>query len=390
MERYTPDTVIGTDEVLDVLSELVRIPSVNPALDEDGTGEARVADLAANWFRQRGIEASIEEPLPGRPNVVARVGDGNGPTLVLCGHLDTVSARGMTIHPFEPRVDGRRLFGRGSYDMKGGVAAIMAAAAALAGDEPPGTVIAALVSDEEFRSVGASDFVRRHRADGCILTEPSELDLVLAHKGFGWFEIETSGQAAHGSRWDLGESAVGKMGPIIAALEEFDRNVLRTRAHSLTGPASLHCAMIEGGDGWSTYAPRCMLRVERRTIPGEDFDDVEDEIRGLVDRVDPTASIRTVFARPPSSCSRDEAIARCVRASAESVLGQAPREIGVAYWMDAALFAEAGIPAVNIGPSGEGAHAAEEWVDVDSVAACAEILVRSARAFMETRTSSAH
>jgi len=170
----------------------------------------------------------------------------------------------MTIPPFEPRTEDGRIYGRGSYDMKGGVAAILAAAHSLRLRPARGTVLLALVADEEYASLGAADFVERHSADAAILTEASEGQLIIAHKGFVWVSVRTRGRAAHGSRWDLGVSAIGRMGRIIAALETFDRDVLRRREHPLVGPASQHCALVEGGVGLTTYAPECTLRVERR------------------------------------------------------------------------------------------------------------------------------
>src|SRR2546425_167423 len=196
---------LARDAVLDVVQRLVRVPSVNPSLAPDeANGEAAVALAACQWLNARGVRAWLEEAAPGRPNVVAELGGQSAPTLVLCAHLDTVGTAGMTIPPFEPRVEGEKIYGRGSYDMKGSAAAIMAAAAALAGGDMPGRLMVALVADEEYASVGAMNFVSRHRADACIVTEPSEGQLILGHKGFVWVELMTTGRAAHGSRWDLG------------------------------------------------------------------------------------------------------------------------------------------------------------------------------------------
>jgi acetylornithine deacetylase len=368
---------------VDTLALLVGTPSVNPALSADATaGEARVATVIIDWCARHGIDAWLEEVAPGRPNVIARVGTGAAPVLVLCGHTDTVSAAGMRVPPFEPRVADGRLYGRGSYDMKGGVAAVLCALAELAADPPAGTVLGALVVDEEFASAGAFDFAARHRADACILTEPSEERLVVAHKGFVWLEVETRGVAAHGSRWELGRSAVADMGRVIVALSAHDRDVLRRRTHPLTGPASVHCSMISGGEGWSTYAAHCTLRVERRTIPGESADDVVAEIRQLIhDSGIADARVEVVLQRAPLEVDAAARVTRCVRAAAEHVLGHEPETCGVAYWMDAAVFAAAGMPTVNYGPAGAGAHAAEEWVDIASVERTADVLVRAARAF---------
>ncbi|HEX7091513.1 MAG TPA: M20/M25/M40 family metallo-hydrolase [Longimicrobiales bacterium] len=373
---------LSRNAVLEVLRDLVRIPSVNPTLAPgEGTGEQEVARFAVEWLGARGVRAWLEEADRGRPNAVAEVGGGDGPVLVLCAHLDTVGTAGMEIAPFEPRVEGNRLYGRGSYDMKGGAAAIMAALAALAAADLRGRIMAALVCDEEYASIGASDFVRRHRADACIVTEPSEGRLILAHKGFVWLELVTRGVAAHGSRWDLGVSAIGRMGRIIAALEELDRTELRRRTHPLVGPASLHCALIEGGTGLSTYAAECRLKVERRTLPGEAPAQVVREVEEAVRRAGEEGEIAVLMERAPLECGRDAAIARCVRDAAKAVTGVEPEEAGVAYWMDAAVFAAAGVPTVNYGAAGAGAHAAVEWVDVDSVVTCARVLTEAAKRF---------
>lgn len=378
-----PD-VLSVAVVLDLLQELIRIPSVNPTLvPDEGRGEAAVAAFARDWLAQHGIRAWLEEAAPGRPNAVAEVGDGDGPTLVFCAHLDTVGTAGMTIPPFDPRYEQGRVYGRGSYDMKGSAAAVMAAAAALARTGLRGRVLVALVADEEYASVGAADFVQRHTADACILTEPSEGKLILGHKGFVWAELVTSGRAAHGSRWDLGVSAIGKMGRIIVALEQFDREVLRKRVHPLVGPASMHCALIQGGTGLSTYAPECRLKVERRTLPGEAPDQVVRELEEVVRQAGEATEVRCLFDRSPLLCDREAPVARCLREAVSAVTGRPPAEAGVAYWMDAAIFAAAGIPTVNYGAAGAGAHEAVEWVDLDSVVTCAQILAEAARRFCD-------
>jgi acetylornithine deacetylase len=375
---------LSKDAVLEVLQGLIRTPSVNPTLapGEPG-GEAAIAAYACGWLSARGVRAWQEEVAPGRPNAVAEVGDGNGPTLVLCAHLDTVATTGMTIPPFDPRVEGNRVYGRGSYDMKGGAAACMAAAAALADEPLGGKVMLALVCDEEYASIGASDFVRRHPADACILTEPSSgpLELVLAHKGFVWLEVTTRGKAAHGSRWDLGVSAIGCMGRIIAALEEYDKRELRARVHPLVGPASMHCALVSGGTGLSTYAETCTLGVERRTIPGETPEQAVRDIERVIRAAGETAEVRLTLERRPLECDPSSAIANAVRDAATSIAGRTPAEVGVAYWMDAAIFASAGIPTVDYGAGGAGAHEAVEWVDLGSVVMCARVLVEAAQTF---------
>jgi acetylornithine deacetylase len=374
--------------VLDALQLLIRTPSVNPCLaPEEERNEAAVASAARDWLTARGVRSWTDEAAPGRPNCVAEAGDGQGCTLVFCAHLDTVGTSGMTIEPFEPKIENGRVYGRGSYDMKGSAAAIMAATATLVQEHPRGRVLASLVADEEYASLGAQHFVKRYPADGCVVTEPSEGRLVLAHKGFVWAEIVTYGRAAHGSRWDLGLSAIGKMGRIIAALEEFDQKELRQRVHPLVGPASQHCALIHGGTGLSTYSEKCVLQVERRTLPGETPGQVMQELAEVIERAGEQGEVRCTLHRPPLTCDGNAKVASDLRQAVVAVTGHAPEEIGVGYWMDAALFAQAGVPTVNYGPSGAGAHEAVEWVDLDSVVTCAEVLVETARRFLNGQAS---
>jgi acetylornithine deacetylase len=369
--------------VLDTLQLLIATPSVNPTLaPTEGKGESAIGGVIWKWFADHGINCWLEEAAPGRPNAVARIGTGAAPTLVLCAHVDTVSTDGMTIPPFDPRVEGNRVFGRGSYDMKGGAAAILCAMAKLSQEKLNGTVMAALVVDEEYASLGSQHFVANHKADACIVAEPSEGRLILGHKGFVWARITTEGHAAHGSRWDIGISAIARMGRIIAALDGFDRTILRARIHPLLGPASQHCATIQGGTGLSTYAPSCTLEVERRTLPGETPSQVLDELRAVIVEVGEEATVTLLLDRPPLVCPRDARIAQCVREAAKELHGRAPDEAGVAFWMDAALFAAAGMETVNYGATGAGAHEAIEWADLDSVAACASVLTSAARRFL--------
>jgi acetylornithine deacetylase len=378
---------IGRESVLAILSDLIRIPSVNPTLalaPDESPGEAAIATFIRDWLLERGIDARLEEAAPGRPNAVGSVGSGGGPTLVFCAHIDTVSTAGMTIPPYEPRVEGDRVYGRGSFDMKGGVAAILAAAHAMALAPPRrGTLLLALVCDEEYSSLGADDFVRRHRADGCVVTEASEGKLIVAHRGYAWIEVSTEGRAAHGSRWDLGSSAISKMGRVVAALDEFDRTELRARTHPLVGAASLHCSLIEGGVGLSTYAPTCTLQVERRTLPGETAEQAVREIEEVVRRTGEDARVTCSFSRVPLPPEPSSRVARAAREGIRRATGAAAVDGGVWYWMDAAVFAGAGIPSVDFGPRGEGAHEPVEWVSLDSVVECAQMLVETAESFFE-------
>src|SRR3954470_8348335 len=270
------------DDLIDLLCRLVAIDSVNPSLVPGGAGEAAIARQVVEWARASALEAEVLEGTPGRPSVVVRArGRGGGRTLLLCGHLYRVGVEGMAA-PHAPRIAGGRVYGRGAYDMKAGVAAALvacreAAALGLAGD-----VLVAAVADEEHASLGVQEVLREARADAAVVTEPTELELVVAHKGFVWSEIEVLGRAAHGSRPHLGIAAIAERPPILAALAALDQ-ALGERTHPLLGRGSVHASRIEGGGELSSYPARCVLALERRTLPGETVDAVEAEVAALLD-----------------------------------------------------------------------------------------------------------
>jgi acetylornithine deacetylase len=235
-------------------------------------------------------------------------------------------------------------------------------------------------------SLGTADLIGRYAVDGAIVTEPTALDLCLAHKGFVWVEVTTTGRAAHGSRFDLGVDANLRMGRFLAELETLERDLRARTPHPLVGPPSLHAALLNGGSGLSTYAERCTLQIERRTVPGETEAQVSAELQALADRLaqaDPafTASVRPFFTREPFEAAPEAAIVGAVEQAAQAVLGRAPRRHGQTPWMDSALLASAGIDTVVMGPAGAGAHAVEEWVDFESVAALAGVLAAAAQVY---------
>lgn len=305
---------------------------------------------------------------------------------MLNGHIDTVAVDEMP-DPFSAEIRGNRMYGRGSYDMKGGIAACMAAVKAL-GDEPlAGDVLIAAVADEEVASIGMSAVLEHHRTDGAIVTEPTELAVCLACKGFSWIEIETDGRAAHGSRFDLGVDANLRMGHVLTELDNLERALRSRPPHALVGPPSLHVATLHGGTGASTYAAACQAVIERRMLPAETEAAVLAEIaavtHGRAARVRARLTRRGFEARP------DAPIVHALMDTATRHLGAKPPITGAGYWMDAALIAEAGIDTAVIGAIGAGAHATEEWVDLDSVAQVAAILADTARAFCGTGLAAA-
>jgi acetylornithine deacetylase len=366
-------------DVLDLTSRLVAIDSVNPSLVPGGAGEGEIAAFVADWGRAAGLEADVVEAAPGRASAIVRArGRGGGRTLLLCGHLDTVTVEGMTDEPHTPRRDGDRLHGRGAYDMKAGVAAALVACREAAGRGLAGDVVVAAVADEEHASLGVQQVLRTVDADAAIVTEPTELEVVVAHKGFVWAEIEVTGRAAHGSRPHLGIDAIVRTGAILTGLGELDA-ALGHRTHPLLGRGSVHASTIEGGEELSSYAARCLLALERRTLPGETATDVEGELTSLLDgcrSADPelVAGQRTLLVREPFEVEPDAEIVKIVRACAAEVLPAPAAIAGASYWADAAFIAAAGIPTVMFGPGGEGAHAAEEWVSVSDTEAVARTL----------------
>jgi acetylornithine deacetylase len=362
-------------QVLPLLERLVSIDSVNPGLG--GVGEGDIAAFVAGWARDAGLEVTVAEVEPGRPNVIATArGAGGGRTLVLNGHLDTVGFGSMT-DPLVPRVEDGRLFGRGAYDMKGGLAACLVAAAEAAKLALHGDVVVAAVVDEELASIGTEAALRTIGADAAIVAEPTQMRPAIAHKGFVAFEVETYGRAAHGSRPDLGIDAIAKMGHVLVGLESLDRALRERPAHALLGAGSLHA----GGSEFSTYPARCLLQAERRTLPGEPIERVESELQGLLDalgREDPDfeGTWRVVGARDPHEVPADAEIVRLAAEHAGS-----PEPVGASFWTDAALFGERGIPTVLFGPGGEGAHAEIEWVSIEDVERCAAVFLAVAADF---------
>jgi acetylornithine deacetylase len=376
---------IDRDFLFSTLTDLIRIDSVNPTLVAGGKGEAEISEYVGLALGSLGLEVQKLEPEPGRVSVLGTLrGSGGGKSLMLNAHYDTVGVDGMD-EPFSGAVRDGKMYGRGSYDMKGSLAAQMAALKALvdAGTKPRGDVVIAAVADEEYGSIGTADLIQHVKTDAAIVTEPTAVQICLAHKGYLWIEVETKGKAAHGSRFELGVDANMRMGRFLAELETLERELRARPPHPLVGPPSLHAAMIQGGDGLSTYAASCKLQIERRTVPGETEAQAVGELQQIVDKLtaaDPSfqATVRPFFVRDPFEVSRDAAIVQTLDRASNKVLGRAPNYIGDTPWMDAALLQASGVETVVIGPGGGGAHAAVEWVEMESVAQIAAILAETA------------
>ena len=363
---------------------LVKVDSRNPDLVAGAPAEGEVARALASVLEGWGFRVSLQEVVPGRPNVVARIGTPGSRSLMFNGHLDVVGVEGMTHAPFDALTSDGKLYGRGATDMKGGVAAMCCAAWRAAQAGLAGEVVVAAVVDEEWQSAGTKCLVDRGvRADACIVTEPTRLAIAPAHKGFTWTEVAFTGRAAHGSRYDVGIDAIRHAGLLLAELDRLDREELVLHTHPLLGHASLHASSISGGSGWSTYPDQCLMTVERRTVPGESPDDAVHEMRQALKRV--TAStesargdVRHVFSQWPSDVAVDAPVVRSLSAAMEA-MGERVSIEGLSAWTDAALLNAAGIPAICYGPGDISlAHSATEWVEEREITRATAVLERMA------------
>jgi acetylornithine deacetylase len=383
------------DPAIRLLRDLVAIDSVNPSLVPGAAGEAQIAQAVAAHLRQLGLDVEMQEVVPGRANVIGVLeGRGKGRSLMLCGHVDTVGVDGMDA-PFDPVERDGRLYGRGAQDMKGGVAAMIDAARVIAqgpqgarGGLPAGRLIVAAVVDEEYASLGADALVTRWRADGAVVTEPTDLRIAIGHKGFAWFDVETKGRAAHGSRPREGRDAILRMGRVLQALEALDRQLQAAAPHPLMGTASLHASIIEGGRELSSYPDRCALKLERRTVSGETQAGVTREIEDILARLrgadaEFEATLTPLFSRPsyevPADHDLPRALQRALQAHRPRPDGNADDFVGMSFWTDAAVLGSAGIPSVLFGPGGAGLHSVEEYVEVQDVLRCRDTLAALAR-----------
>jgi acetylornithine deacetylase len=373
------------DPTIKLLCDLVAADSVNPSLVAEGAGETEIAKIIADELQSAGLDVEVEEAAPGRPNVVAVLeGRGPGRSLMFCGHMDTVGVAGMEA-PFNPVVRDGRLYGRGAEDMKGGLAAMLGAARAVAagGGLRAGRLVIAAVADEEYASIGAEALVARWSAEAAVVPEPTDLVIATGHKGFTWVEITTEGIAAHGSRPREGRDAILRMGRVLARLEALDRTLQSRAPHPVLGTASLHASLINGGRELSTYPDRCVLQMERRSIIGEAggaaLAEVEAILASLRSKDDQfRASVKVLFDRRPYETPRDHFLIPALEAALAKA-GHAPSRGSVSFWTDAAILGHAGIPSVIFGPGGAGLHGNEEYVEVSKVLTCRDALAELAR-----------
>jgi acetylornithine deacetylase len=363
---------------------LIQIDSRNPTLAPDSRGEGDCARALASVLDDWGFDVRLLESAPDRPNVVARLGPSDAPALMFNGHLDVVGVEGMIHDPFKAELRDGRLYGRGSADMKGGVAAMCAAAVLAAESNGDQKILVTAVVDEEYESLGTRSLLEHGiTADAVIITEPTRLAICPAHRGFAWVEVTFTGRAAHGSRYDLGVDAITHAGLLLAELDRLEGTREGGLRHPLLGRGSLHASTIRGGVGMSTYPESCVLSIERRTLPGESADTAMAEITSACDAIRSRlpsfdASVRLLTGQLPSDVPSHSPIVESLRRALERERVGVKIE-GLSAWTDAALFNEAGIPAICFGPGDIAlAHAAEEFVPVSEIETATRVLARVA------------
>ncbi|CAI6087068.1 unnamed protein product [Clonostachys chloroleuca] len=387
--EYNVPLDVSSDDPVALTQTLVQIDSSNPSLGStQGPGETAAARYITHWLEHRDIENHMVEPTRGRPSIVGVVrGSGGGKSIMFNGHIDTVTVLGYDGDPLSGKIADGRLYGRGSADMKCGVAAAMVALARSKTLGLRGDVIFTGVSDEEAASIGTEEVLAAGwRADGAVVSEPTNLKIVNSHKGFVWVEVDIHGVAAHGSRADLGVDAICKAGYFLVALDQYAKHLEVDVIDPKVGPASVHASLIKGGEEASSYPARCTITIERRTIAGETASQVESEIRSLLEKIASQDAqfkydLRVTFERSPYSLVSDHPFASLVHHHVGQSLGENVSFHGDTFWTDCALLADAGIPALLWGPLGEGLHAKEEWVDVASIQTVSQTLSSIAREF---------
>ena len=364
-----------------LLSDLIALPSVNPAFLPAGdarAGEQRVADFLATVAAQAGLDIEFQKVFPGRSNLLARLAPPGKirQRLLLAPHLDTVPAADES--QFVPRKKNGRLAGRGACDTKGSVAAMLSALCELANSKqrPQATeiIFAGLVDEENAQAGSRALAAQGFKADLAIVGEPTQLKVVTAHKGSLWLRLETRGKSAHGARPELGRNAVHAMARIVDTLETDYAAQLRRRRHPLLGCATVNVGMIRGGTQPNIVPDACAITIDRRMLPGETEAGVRREITALLKRKNIPAQFTNTKLAPTSALETKTSLP-LVRQFMQSA-GQT-RPAGVDYFCDASVLAGAGIPSVVFGPGDIAqAHTADEWIALASLERAQEILLR--------------
>lgn len=393
-------TTSDADAVIGLTQQLIGIDSVNPGLVPGAAGEQAIADLLADRLTRAGFDVQLVAPSSDerRVSVIAVcTGPAAGRTVVLNGHLDTVGVDGMP-EPFAARIHGDRLLGRGASDMKGGVAGLVLAAEELVARRVPGRIVVALVADEEDSSLGATAVIdhlhgRGITADVCLIAEPTWLDVAVAHRGYALLRVALEGRAAHSSQPELGADVVVPLTRMLTGVAA-QQELLRSRdPHPLLGSGSLMATVVRAGSAPFTVAADAEVIVERRTLPGESIDAGSDEVDAIVERAitdarEVTATVTPLLRRSPweADATGPAAELSALLADAlEAVGGRRPDRVGAPYWMESALWQEAGVPTVVCGPAGGGLHAVDEWIGLDQLRCFPVAVADAVGRFLEGR-----
>lgn len=376
--------------ITNLLADLVKLPSVNPMgrpAKAEISLEHRVTAYLEAFFKNLGAPYERQTVAPGRDNIIARFESGPGPTLVLEVHQDTVPVDNMTIEPFGGRVEGNKLYGRGAVDIKGGMAAMLTAFARLVRERPRGAVnvLMACTVDEEHTFLGVQELVKRGlKADYAIVAEPTNLNIVNAHKGVVRWHMSTTGRSCHSSKPENGVNAIYRMGRVITGIEKYAKELSASIVCPVLGPATISVGVIQGGAGVNTVPDRCTIEIDRRAVGGENPKDaprqVLDYLR-LVEGLDFPIEMTPCWIAEPAlmPAGSDEIAARLGRAI-DQVRGS-HKVHSVPFGTDAATISWSGVPAVIFGPGDIAqAHTCDEWAPLDEVEQAAEILYRAALA----------
>jgi acetylornithine deacetylase/succinyl-diaminopimelate desuccinylase-like protein len=382
---------VSPEVVIELISDLVRIDSVTPWLVAGGAGEGEVVDYFTQWVSDLPVEVRVEEIEPGRKNFLATLrGTGDGPTICLNAHSDTVGYAGWPDEALVPRLEGDRLYGLGSADDKGCCAIALLVLRQLATSSEPlrGDLVVACVADEEGVSIGTEHLVTMLRADYAIVLEPDGLPkVVVEHQGFGWLDIEVTGRAAHGSAPDEGVDAIVGLSHILTRLHAWALEHFVESPDLRSGATVFHTGTVSGGTDYATYPSRATVGIEIGSQPGETMADRVREIEAIIADVATVmpglvGEVRVRLNREPFVASGHEALLESLNQSARTHLGHELEPVGMNAWTDAALMQSAGIPTVMLGPLGGNFHSPNEWVSVPDVVVLVDILVDAVKGLL--------
>lgn len=374
-----PPPQLSAEAVAATLQALVRIDSVNPAYGGPAGGEARVVDWVESFAKRLGLACERYDAMPGRPNLlIAAPGEDSKKTLLFNTHCDVVSIANMSISPMGGEIRDGRLWGRGSTDAKGQLAAMLHALAAIieSGRKPPQTTLILVTVDEEAGFGGIHAAVKHGvKVDAAVVAEPTSLEVVAAHKGTQRWWIEVEGRAAHSAKPHLGLNSIHAAAYLIQAIQEGYAREIANRSHPLLGSPTVNVSMISGGTQVNLVPDRCRILIDRRTLPGETRAIVHAEFERIIDGVSSARpgfrgrQIDPLMVDPPLQTAVDHPIVRAALAVSRK-MGRPAEPTGAPYGTDGSKLSEIGIPTIVVGPGSiDQAHTADEFIEIEELAA---------------------